>query len=51
MKLIDRISLNRLINTLFNFIVTITKIFVHKEEQCDNTDKKIRRRRRKSSDK
>lgn len=39
MRLIDRIALNRLINTIVNLILSLAKIFAKSESKIDTTVK------------
>jgi hypothetical protein len=41
MKLIDRIALNRLINIITNFIISLTKLFLNKKGGIDDPQPNI----------
>lgn len=50
MKLIDRISLHRVISMLLGFILTVIKLFTNKTETIDKPDPILKRRRKKDKD-
>lgn len=46
MKLIDRISIHRLLQTMLNFILTLAKILAQKDSKSDNKRPLINRWRK-----
>lgn len=50
MKLIDRISLNRVLSMILNFILSVIKIFASNKNPENNPPKPLRRRKLKKDE-